>query len=215
MPKRKVPKTPLVSTPEIQKWVQLLENQTEHPLNPSEIEAILFVKRELSFSDELMDYLVNHCINLKKPSGRYIKAAAVTWHDASVKTPADAIAYMQKRDNPNLIPIMQYLDITTAPGEKELEFVNRWTLEYGFSLDIIKLACDRAVRRTDNNRFNYCNTILTKWHSEGAIDISDIKKLDDEFKKSKEKEKTKKKPGFDFPQHDYDFEALEKELMQN
>ena len=51
---------------------------------------------------------------------------------------------------------------------KELEYINKWTKEYGFLLDVIQEACDKTVMTTDNHRFAYADGILSKWYRAGV-----------------------------------------------
>ncbi len=42
---------------------------------------------------------------------------------------------------------MNSLGRSTCSHSKELEFINRWTRDYGFSTDIILEACERSSPR--------------------------------------------------------------------
>ena len=58
---------------------------------------------------------------------------------------------------------MNSLGRSTSPTAKELEFINRWTRDYGFSTDIILEACERSSLATDKHRFEYAEGILNSW----------------------------------------------------
>ena len=51
---------------------------------------------------------------------------------------------------------MNQLGKTGSPTAKELEYIERWTKEYGFSPDIIFEACQRTVLATAVGRIRMC-----------------------------------------------------------
>ena len=90
----------------------------------------------------------------------------------------------------------------------------------GFTDDIILEACKRSVTGTDKNRLQYADTILKSWKSNQVITLKDIEKLDEDFKMRKssataQKQNYKKGSFYQFEQRDYDFDALEKQLLSN
>jgi DnaD/phage-associated family protein len=104
-----------------------------------------------------------------------------------------------------------------SPTTKELEFINRWTKDYGFSTDIILEACDRTVLATDNHRFEYAESILSSWLREGVHYKADIRRIDDTYQQRR-RSQSKSYSGNkfnNFTQNSYDFSILEKELLSN
>ena len=91
--------------------------------------------------------------------------------------------------------------------------------KYGFTKDIILEACNRTVMATDKHRFEYADSILTSWHQKQVHHKSDIKILDEAYAKSKavvSKPLSTSAGQFNqFLQNDYDFNALEKEILSN
>ena len=187
------------------------------PLTPSEIKTILFFTDVLHFSDDLIDYLLQYCVERGKKDFKYIEKVAVNWAEEGITTPKQAQKFSTRYDK-NVYSIMNSLGRSTAPTAKELEFINRWTREYGFSTDIILEACERSSLATDRHRFEYAEGILSSWKNAGIHHKADIQQADATYQKKKA---TKPAPAASsnrftqFAQNSYDFAALEKEILSN
>ena len=187
------------------------------PLTPSEIKTILFFTDVLHFSDDLIDYLLQYCVEHGKKDFKYIEKVAVNWAEEGITTPKQAQKFSTRYDK-SVYSIMNSLGRSTAPTAKELEFINRWTREYGFSTDIILEACERSSLATDRHRFEYAEGILSSWKNAGIHHKADIQQADATYQKKKA---TKPAPAASsnrftqFAQNSYDFAALEKEILSN
>ena len=187
------------------------------PLTPSEIKTILFFTDVLHFSDDLIDYLLQYCVERGKKDFKYIEKVAVNWAEEGITTPKQAQKFSTRYDK-NVYSIMNSLGRSTSPTAKELEFINRWTREYGFSTDIILEACERSSLATDRHRFEYAEGILSSWKNAGIHHKADIQQADATYQKKKA---TKPAPATSsnrftqFAQNSYDFAALEKEILSN
>lgn len=187
------------------------------PLTPSEIKTILFFTDVLHFSDDLIDYLLQYCVERGKKDFKYIEKVAVNWAEEGITTPKQAQKFSTRYDK-SVYSIMNSLGRSTAPTAKELEFINRWTREYGFSTDIILEACERSSLATDRHRFEYAEGILSSWKNAGIHHKADIQQADATYQKKKA---TKPAPAASsnrftqFAKNSYDFAALEKEILSN
>lgn len=194
----------------------IAESYIGKPLTPSEMKSILFFKDTLHFSDDLIDYLLQYCVDRGKKDFKYIEKVAINWAEEGISTPKQAQKYSSKYDK-NVYAIMNELGKNGTPTSKEMEFINRWTKEYGFSTDIIFEACERTVLATDRHRFEYAEGILSSWRRENVHHKADIRKIDDMYQKRRSTPKqTPSTNKFNqFAQNNYDFDALEKELLSN
>lgn len=186
------------------------------PLTPSEIKSILFYSDVLGFSSDLIDYLIQYCVDRGKKDFKYIDKVAVSWAEEGVTTPKQAQRYSTKYDK-NVYTIMNELGKSGSPTAKEMEYINRWTKEYGFTTDIILEACERTVLATDKHRFEYAEGILSSWKNQNVHHKSDIQRMDDLYQKRKSAPRQAGTTNRfnSFTQNNYDFEALEKQLLSN
>lgn len=184
-------------------------------LSASEIKTILFFSDKLHFSADLIDYLIQYCVDKGKKDFRYIEKVAISWAEEGITTPKQAAKAARKYDK-IVYDVMKELGKPNTPTKTEADFVTKWVKEYGFSQDIIIEACNRTVLATDNHRFEYADSILSSWHKGNVHHKADIKLMDDAFAKRKTPARNTSAGTFNqFMQTDYDFEALEREILSN
>ncbi len=187
------------------------------PLSVADVKTIYYMCDVLHFSDDLIDYLIQYCVDRGKKDFRYMEKVAINWAEAGITTPKQAEKAAAKYDK-SVYSVMNALGKSGTPTAKELEFIRRWTNEYGFTNDIILEACDRTVLATDKHRFEYAEGILNSWKRDGVHHKSDITKLDSHYQQKQKQ--TAAKPSStnrfnQFTQNTYDFAELEKELLSN
>lgn len=194
----------------------IAESYLGKPLSPSEMKSILFFSDELHFSDDLIDYLIQYCVDRNIKSFSTMEKIAIEWAEQGITTPGQAQKHPYKYDR-QVYDIMNKLGKNGSPTDKEMEYINRWTREYAFSMDIISEACERTVLAVDKNRFLYAEKMLHEWSLSGVRSKADIQKLDDTFRQNKRAgAKAPARNRFNqFPQNHYDFDALEQELLSN
>lgn len=196
------------------------ESYIGKPLTPSEMKTILYFTDALHFSDDLIDYLLQYCVDRGKKDFKYIEKVALSWAEQGVTTPKEAQKASSRYDK-NVYAIMNELGKSNAPTPKEAEYIMRWIREYGFSNDIIFEACERTVMATDKNRFEYAERILRNWHEQNVQHKSDISRIDELYQQRK-RNAASAAPArqyanrfSQFTQNAYDFDALEQELLSN
>ncbi|HJA92543.1 MAG TPA: DnaD domain protein [Candidatus Eisenbergiella merdipullorum] len=195
----------------------IAEQYLGRTLSPSDIKSILFFSDRLHFSDDLIDYLLQYCVERGKKDFRYMEKVAISWAEAGVSTPAEAERQAGKYDK-TVYTIMNSLGKTNAPTRREAEFIRRWREEYGFEPSIIMEACERTVLATDRHRFEYADKILSSWKESGVHHLSDITRLDEGFQKEKPVRQARERSADRynrFMQNSYDYDALEKELLHS
>lgn len=198
----------------------IAESYIGKPLTPSEMKTILYFTDVLHFSDDLIDYLLQYCVERGKKDFKYIEKVALNWAEHGITTPKQAQKVSARYDK-NVYAIMNELGKNSAPTPKEAEYIMRWIREYGFSNDIIFEACERTVMATDKNRFEYAERILQSWHEQNVHHKSDICKIDELYQQRKKNTSSASAAKqctnrfSQFTQNTYDFDALEKELLSN
>ena len=205
-------------------------------LTSTEMQTICYIHDDLAFSDDLLDYLMQYCVDNHKKDFRYMEKVAINWNQQGIKTPKQARAEIFKHDS-DFIAIMKALGMENSPTEKETNFILKWRGELGFSMDIILEACDRTVMATQKGRLKYCDAILRSWHEKNVKTREDIAKLDANFTADLAKKRSKAsissidtklrlsessiRSGVSqnrfnqFQQNTYDFAELEKKLLDN
>ena len=207
---------------EVQQLLFVTEQYIGKQLTRTDMETILFLYDGLEFSADLIDYLVQHCVERGKKDFRYMEKVALAWADQGITTPKQAQLANKSYDK-NVYTIMKSLGKNSNPAPKEMEYINKWTKDYGFMLDIIQEACDKTVMTTDSHRFAYADGILSKWYQAGVRKKEDIAHADVAFQRSNPPKTTAQQRTTSagankfnrFAQNTYDFEQLEQNILSN
>lgn len=154
-------------------------------LSPVEINKLLYFYDGLHFSADLMEYLIEYCVSKGSNSIRYIETVALSWAEQNITTIEQAKAATTAY-NKNYFSILRAFGIKNRnPVDEEIRYMNVWLDELGFSLDIISLACSKAVMATGQPNFPYADSILRSWQKRGVHELADIEKLEDSHKQAK------------------------------
>lgn len=204
---------------ELRQLYFVAEQYMGKPLSVAELKKINYFFDELGFSVDLIEYLIEYCVENGHKSMHYIEKVAYNWADAKITSVAEAKDSVTSYNK-------NYFSIINAFGIKgrnlvpfEIEFVKKWLEEYGFSLDIVLEACNRTIANTHKADFKYADTILKNWVSQDVHHMSDISRLDKAYQMEKEsKKKTTTKPVTNnrfnnFESRSYDINSLEEQLL--
>ncbi len=160
------------------------------------------------FSEEVMIALFNYAKeNTPNINTAYVQTIAESWHKDGIKTFDDLEKVeIQKEKNSKV-----YKQIATTLGLKrnlindETAYIQKWTNDYGYNIDIIEEALKKAGSLTHLN-FKYFDTILTDWHEKGLITLDDIQsyKSSKKDQASKIKQIEKKAIDYNYTQSSFD-----------
>lgn len=199
------------------------EHYMGRPLSKKEVETFMYWIDGLSMSPQLISYLVESCIEAGKNSVSYMNSIALSWAENGIHTVDEASA--QSLIYPKTcFSVMKAFGIKNRSlNDSELALIDKWSKEYAFSDDIIMLACEKTIDNTGKASFRYADAILSDWHNRNVKSINDIARLDNDRLKSKNNTSEKKSSSYsgtnskshNFAERDYDFEALQKKLLQN
>lgn len=175
---------------------------------------------------EVIVMLLEYCASMNKTNMRYIEKVALNWADQGINTMEKAELHLSQleRKNSTFFEIKKCLGITDRDlSETEENYILQWTEKMGFNKDIIKLAYEQTVLNTGKISFPYMNSILESWHEKAIktvqaveTDILQHKKDNKEKYNKNVASKTPAKPNkfSNFTQRKYDFEELERRVME-
>lgn len=210
-------KKELAEQEDVQQLIYIAQQYLGKTLSSTEVNHLLFFYDELHLSPDLIEYLVEYCVSKGKKSIHYISTVAMEWARRGINTVEAA-----KKDT-NLFQrdyysIMNCLGIKDhAPTPAECKWMSKWLDQMGLPLEIILEACQRTILRAHKPSFEYTDSILESWKKNQVKTLSDVERLD-KAAASKQAEKESSRPGSqnrfnNFPQRKYDFEQLEKKLI--
>ncbi|MBQ9277939.1 MAG: DnaD domain protein [Lachnospiraceae bacterium] len=153
-----------------------------------DVQTLMYIYETLEFDVDLYEYLIEYCATLGKKNCRYLEAVAIAWYKEGITTRQEAKNQSYNVSDTSKI-IFKALGIRSrVPTTVELSYIARWTGTLGFSDEMIKTACERAILSNPNSaNFAYINAILENWHKNDAHTLADIERLDKEFNAKKKK----------------------------
>lgn len=204
------------------------ERYLGHPLNNTEIQTILYWLDKLGFSQDLIEYLIEQCVAKNHLSIRYMDKIAMSWANAGVHTLA-AAKQASGTYNSTVHAVQKAFGISNRSlAGAEIDFVKKWSDSFGFSDEIIALACQKTILSIHQISFEYADTILESWKQQNAHTLNDIRLLDAQYQEAKAKKYASAKTaavrtakgtlsgGFsNFTQRTYNYDELERELLSH
>ncbi len=189
-------------------------------LTTSETNTILYLYDTIKFSADLIEYLIEYCVSNNHKSMRYIEKVALSWASEGIDTIAKAKENTTSYNN-NVYSVMKAFGLSGRnPADSEKTLINKWYNDYSFNNDIILEACNRTIKAIHSPSFEYADSILTKWKNCNVKQLSDIDAVDTKEAPKPMKIFTARTAAAsgnkfnDFPQRTYDFDMLEKQLME-
>ena len=156
------------------------------PLSSKDIQKINYFFDTLHFSTDLIEYLIEYCVENGHKSMHYIESVALAWSDENIKSVTEAKT-SSATYNKNCYTVLNAFGIKgRSPAAVELSYIKKWTEEYGLTLEIIVEACNRTIANTHQPDFKYTDSILKNWIAKGVHHLSDITKLDLVYQQEKE-----------------------------
>ena len=211
---------------EVVEFMYIAQKLLGKTLSASDVNTLLFFYDVLGFDSDLIVYLLEYAISNNHRQMRYIEKTAISWANEGIDTVDKAKASTELYSS-RCYPVLKAFGISGRnPGAGEKALIVKWTDSYGFPMDIVLDACNRTMNTIHQPSFEYADSILTKWKEKGIRTLSDVKLLDGEHQKNKaaykknqtDNNETSARPknSFNnFNQRTYNYESLEKELLNN
>lgn len=217
-----IPLTSFKAQKELKSLLFIAEQYLGKTLSRTEVDAITYFYDTLGMSADLIEYLIETCVENNHKSIHYIQKVAISWADEGITTVEQA-RQRSANYNRNCYTVLNAFGIKNrAPAASELTYIRKWTEEMGFSLDIIQEACSRTIASTHQPSFEYADTILERWHQNQVHNLKDIAALDAVFQKEKSakknvisRPKSTVKNMNNFERRTYDMDSLEEQLLNS
>lgn len=221
-PKSKFSKEAMEELENDDDWVDIVyqvETLFGKTVSSRDTQTLLYIYDSLSFDVDLFEYLIEYCATMGKKNCRYMEAVAIAWYKDGIKTRQEA------KEQTTIVSgiaktVFKALGIRSRiPTSIELAYITTWNKDFGFSEEIIKSACEKAIISSPNSaNFAYINAILESWNKNGIRTKADIEKLNKDYFSNKNNNKTytnSKKPNSfnNFEQKKLDDELDEMEKL--
>ena len=194
----------------------LAESYLSKTISAEGIRTLYYMNHELNLTADTIDELFQYCVSVGKKDVKSIEKEACNWYRLGIRSVQEMKEKTAKYDNEIARVLKALCKGRTIPGNIEKEFVIKWLTEYGFSIDVILYACDQAIIAVDRNHFEYVDGTLKNWKAQGVTSVKEAQDATRDFKSRNYVSKKKKTSSFDkFEQHNYDFEAIKRDIICN
>lgn len=179
----------LTSDESFKQLVYIAQQYLNKLLTPTDCQILGNLYSNLGFSGELLEYLIEYCVQNHHTSLRYMEKVALGWHERGIKDVEQAKA-SGRGYTKGSFAVMRAMGLSDrSPAEVESEFIEKWFWEYGFTRELIVEACSRTIRQIHKPSFDYADRILRDWKNAGVKSFRDVAELD---KKRKEESEAKR-----------------------
>ena len=166
------------------------------PITQRDQETLSYIYDKLNFDVDLIEYLIEYCVTMGKKNSRYMEAVAVAWYNEGIDTREEAKA--QTDMTTGLVKALyKQLGIRSRyPTNIEMNYIDVWTKQYGFTDEMVEYAAEIAVNeRPASANFKYINGIIENWQKNGVQNKADVERLNKEFAENKAKRAAEAKVG--------------------
>ena len=216
------PKSTPIDRKELQQLLFVAEQYLGKTLTKSDIESINYFYDNLGFSVDLIEYLIEYCVENGHRSMHYIQKVAIAWSEQHITT-VDQAKNTSALYNKICYSILNAYGIKgRGPACGELALIRKWTEDMAFDLEIVIEACNRTMSAIHQPSFEYTDRILTNWKAKNVHTLADIVSVDSSYAQDKiDQQKANRRSSNpsskfrNFEEHSYNMDELTKELLGN
>ena len=133
----------------------------------------------------------------KQGSVAYIMKMGVSWSEKGIDSFEKASEKIARLENSDRL----WTEFKTATGvdnpkptSKQSEFLEIWVNDYGFGIEMIHYAYEKAVEKKGSINFSYMNGILRSWHESGHKTVADVEEAEKLYAEGTAKKSSTEKP---------------------
>lgn len=140
------------------------------PLSAMERRTLLYALQSTLLPVDVILMIIDFCLRIGKASVNYILRVCEDWAEQEINTHELAEERirrdLEKNEGEKLV--MSCFGIHGRKlTKKESDYINKWLHQYGFQLNMVRLAYERTIDSIGELSFPYINKILTEWHKHG------------------------------------------------
>lgn len=156
----------------------------DRPLTDKDINALWYIYDDLKTPFELCEYLLEYCAEGKgkhpeRMQAGYYQKIAASWAEQGIRTREEAREATNRRFFGTQILRALGIRDRYVPTDAEVRMIENWRSRFGFSDEMLVLACETALRRKPGSvGYDYVEGIMESWHRQGLTTPEDVERLD-------------------------------------
>lgn len=171
----------LTDDPDFSDLLSLAEYYLGKPLNAKQHDSLAFCYMLFDCRSEIVEYLLEYCIEAGHPSFYYIEAVAKGWKEEGFRTLSEIKEHVGTR-NKTVYSIMKAFGLSNrTPVREETDMIMKWAKE--FDLPLILAACERTMSKIHSPNFRYTDSILSSWKAAGVKTVAEAEASDEAYRK--------------------------------
>lgn len=159
------------------------------------------------FEEQVMIALFRYCFDKSALHKNYVQVVADAWAKNNIKTYTDLEIYYEQQEKLSTIEktIARKLGISRGLTQYEKAFVEKWVVDFKYTLPIIEIALKKTTSKSNPN-FDYIDKLLTDWNDKNLRTIEEITNYISNLKQKQKniKELEKKTQLANYEQRKYD-----------
>lgn len=180
------------SEPEVKMLLGVAQEYFKVPMNPASIRTIVFIYDRLDFSFDLIDFLLERCVLDNKKNTAYLEQLAKYLYEQGIKDKEEAKVAIDQIV-PYYVPkVMGFLNIEKKAIPAQVEYIKRWIMDYGFSLEVIERACAIPAMREMDEPFSYVEKVLLDWKENNIHTPQEADNYNQKYRDERNAEKQKR-----------------------
>lgn len=168
----------LAQDEEFSQLLYIAQKYMNKVFTPRDCQVFAYLYEGLSMSSELLEYLVEYCVQNGHISVRYMETVAMSWHEKGIRTALEAKDNCASYNRDSFAVMKAFGINSRKPAAPEQKLMDKWFRDYGFSREVVLEACGRTITAIHNPSFQYADKILSDWQKAGVRGLADIKDLD-------------------------------------
>ena len=144
-------------------------------MSPSWYSDIDMWFKKYNFDEQVMLALFNYCFDHSALHRNYIQVVADSWYKNNIRSFSDLDKYYEKQEKISSVKksIIKKLGLNRNLTVYEDAYVEKWTIDYGYSMEIIEIALKKTTSKSNIN-FEYLNKMITDWHDRNLKTATEI-----------------------------------------
>lgn len=186
--------------PEVREFFSSCDFIIRRQTTPEEKKRILSWLREYYMDYDMILHAMSLAYDIRQIRNLdYVEGIIRRWYDAGLTTLDQVIEESDNEAGLSTVDlVMRLLNLSRKDITEPIRaMIETWTLEMGFSDEVISLACAQTVNIREPN-VKYVDAVLKNWFKLGVNSIDDARKIIDDRSASHDKAKSSKVGSFDY-----------------
>lgn len=146
-----------------------------------------------NFDEDTMVGIFSYCFSTGSKPQKYVETVCASFSKEGIVTYKDLAKHFENEEKSKNVAkyIKKKMNFKQNLTEYQLEYVKKWTIEYGYGKDVIDLLLSTSVKKNEVS-IAYLDAIISSWYESGLKTVEEIKEHNKNNKKNV-KRKTNRK----------------------